>query len=378
MYQQPKRIEFLDSIRGIAALSVLLYHSTMFEWPAGVTDFIRIPVINVLFDGKAAVAMFFVLSGFVLSRPYLRPQKPSQMFLPTFYLRRITRIWIPWFFVFCFSAVVIRYFFQDYDTIPPYGREDVRYGWHFPLNFWGALRQMALISLPHPDNVPYLLPQDWSLGVELKASLLIPLFIFLARGKRIVCLLLVAVLLMFVSAHGYYVSFVLGVALARTCDQLVARVSAFPRYVLWLLFGLGIMLYQSRHIAIDLFHWPESYSGYFWVLNSIGCVVILTAILAHAGMQHFLQQRTFVFLGKISYSIYLFHVLILICIQTLILYSLNSMGITQTVILLPLSLGSNIFLTIALAAWTHRYVEVPSIDFGHWLTAVIQRRFLKR
>ena len=58
MYQQPKRIEFLDSIRGIAALSVLLYHSTMFEWPAGITNFIWIPVINVLFDGKAAVAMF--------------------------------------------------------------------------------------------------------------------------------------------------------------------------------------------------------------------------------------------------------------------------------------------------------------------------------
>ena len=56
MYHQPKRIEFLDSIRGVAAMFVLLFHSMMFQWPKGLMDFTRIPIVNIFFDGKAAVA----------------------------------------------------------------------------------------------------------------------------------------------------------------------------------------------------------------------------------------------------------------------------------------------------------------------------------
>ena len=377
MYQQLKRIEFLDSLRGLAAIFVLLFHSNMFDWPKGFLYFIHLPVINVPFSGDA-VSMFFVLSGYVLSRPYLLPQNPRQVFLPTFYLRRLTRIWIPWFFVFCFSAVVIRYFFLDYPTIPPYDRVELRESWHVPLTLAAALRQMALINLPVLDNTPYLIPQDWSLGVELKASLLIPLFVFCARGKRAWLLIIIAVLSMIVSSHGYYVSFVLGVALARYSDALVARVSTFPKYVLGCLLSLGILLYQSRHVAIDLLQWPASVFAYCWCINSVGCVLILLAILSSAGLQNILKHDSLVFLGRISYSIYLFHMLVLICIQPLIVYSLNLMGITKTIILLPVSLGVNIFCTITLATLTQYFVEMPAIKFGHWLTVLIQKRLLKK
>jgi hypothetical protein len=72
MYSQPKRIEFLDSIRGLAALFVLLSHTIgAFAWPASFFAMARWPFISILFDGKAAVAMFFVLSGYVLAKPYV-------------------------------------------------------------------------------------------------------------------------------------------------------------------------------------------------------------------------------------------------------------------------------------------------------------------
>ena len=375
MYSPPKRIEFLDSIRGLAAMFVLLFHSSIFYWPEGFYDFIHFPIINVFFDGHAAVVMFFVLSGFVLSRPYLNPDNPRTVFLPTFYLRRYTRIWIPWFFVFCFSAAVVRYFFLDYETVPPYERVEVRQSWHYPLTISGALRQMALINLPLPANVPDLLPQNWTLGIELKASLLLPFFIFCARGRRAASLLAIAILLMIVSPHGYYVSFVLGVALARFCDPIVARLSTLPRYVPWIVFVIGILFYQSLHVAMDIVRLPEAARGYFWCLSSVGCVLILVVVLSCAGMHKVLEHRSLVFLGRISYSIYLLHILVLLCVQPLIVYSLNFMGITRAIILLPVSLGVNIFCTLVLATLTHRFVEVPSIDFGHWLTKKIQRRF---
>ncbi len=355
---------------------VLLFHSSMFEWPKGFQHFIQLPVINIPFSGDA-VSMFFVLSGFVLSRPYLLPQNPRQVFLPTFYLRRLTRIWIPWFFVFCFSAVVIRYFFVDYPTTPPYDRVELRASWHLPLTLVGALRQMALINLPVSDNIPYMMPQDWSLGVELKASLLIPLFVFCAQGKRGWLLFIIAALSMVVSTHGYYVSFVLGVALARYGDALVTRFSAFPKYVLWLLFALGLLLYQSRHVAIDLLGGPASVFAWCWCINSVGCVLILLVIFSSSRLQSILTHRFMVFLGLISYSFYLLHILVLICIQPLIIYSLNSMGITQAIILLPVSLGVNIFCTVILATLAQYFIEIPAIKFGHWLTVLIQKRLQK-
>ncbi len=42
------------------------------------TSWIQWPLINLLFDGDAAVTLFFVLSGFVLARPYVKHVKPPQ------------------------------------------------------------------------------------------------------------------------------------------------------------------------------------------------------------------------------------------------------------------------------------------------------------
>src|SRR5271156_5465308 len=114
-----QRLESLDSIRGLAALSVLLGHTLgMFNWPTTYINWRGWPVLNMITDGRSAVAMFFVLSGFVLARPFLTtPQKT--MNIPAFYFRRITRIWLPWFFVFIASLAARHWLMRDYQTHPP-------------------------------------------------------------------------------------------------------------------------------------------------------------------------------------------------------------------------------------------------------------------
>ena len=345
MYSQPKRIEFLDSIRGLAAVFVLLYHSLSFQWPSQVVTLINLPVINIFFDGKAAVAMFFVLSGFVLSRPYLLPATngapPRKIILPTFYLRRFTRIWIPWFAVFCLSGIAAKYFYREFETIPAYGWAEKAQAWHLPLTLTCALKQALLINLPGLE--PHLVAADWSLGVELRGSVLIPFFIFLSRGWRIFTLPAVGIALLILSPHGYYVSFVLGVGLARICGYTTPWIESISRHGKWMLFAIGILFYESRHLAIDLLHMPESVEGYFWCLNSFGCTIILAMCMSQAALQKILSHKVLVFIGKISYSVFLLQFIAIFCLQPLVVHTLNSMGIVQTFILLPACLGVSFF-----------------------------------
>jgi peptidoglycan/LPS O-acetylase OafA/YrhL len=182
-YQKPQRLEYLDSIRGLAALAVLLSHSFLFQPPPRLDRFLLLPFINIPFNGKEAVMMFFVLSGFLLSRPYFVAAGPEQgvrrIYPPTFYLRRFTRIWLPWFFAFCLSAVAQVTIFREWRTVPPQSA-GLHSLWQVPLTAGNFIWQCLFML--HDPRVQ-LLNQDWSLGVELKASIALPLFIFLAGGR---------------------------------------------------------------------------------------------------------------------------------------------------------------------------------------------------
>ena len=68
------RIEYLDSIRGIAAMMVVVYHFIGWRW----AERTMFHVSSMFFNGADAVSFFFVLSGFVLSFKYLQSDKKIQ------------------------------------------------------------------------------------------------------------------------------------------------------------------------------------------------------------------------------------------------------------------------------------------------------------
>jgi len=395
MYTQSKRIESLDSIRGLAALAVLLCHIIgVFAWPNSLTSWTSFPIINVLFDGRSAVTMFFVLSGFVLSRPYLalppNGQAPRQLFVPTFYLRRIARIWIPWFCVFCLSAILRTHLFHIYDTVPPMS-EWIRGFWSYPLTISHFVGQCAFI---YHNGQRQLLPQDWSLGVELIGSALIPVFVFLAR-KRSLYLIGAGVLLLicvplgagpyFVSsvlgvfAARYYFSFVLGVLTARYYNIIESTIRRFTFTTKCGILAFGVILYQIRLVVSHLSGRETTAieDHVVWCVCSIGCVFIITATLGSNHIQKVLSHGMLVLLGRISYSVYLLQFIVLLCVLPPVVRGLNLMGVQGILVLLPLTVCIGVIVTLLSAAFTYLMVEVPSIEFGRWISTFIQNRVLK-
>jgi len=378
-YAQPKRIECLDSIRGLAALAVLLRHiQGAFAWPTGMTDWINIPIVNILFDGRSAVTMFFVLSGFVLAHPYLAPtgpgQVPRKLFIPTFYLRRVIRIWVPWLFAFVLSVLASRYLFGKHSTIPPVS-EWLDGFWHAPLTVMSVLRQCAFTL---HDASQQLLPQDWSLGVELKGSALVPLFLFFVRRFMPGLVITAGLLLVFVPTGDYYVSFALGVLAAKYHWQAEPWLRSLSLASKCGMLALGVLLYQSRLAADRFWGITEATDRIVWCVGSVGCVLILGATLASRRIQAKLGLSVFVFLGRISFSVYLLQFIVILCMLPPLVQILNGAGLDSAAALLPMLMLVGVAGTVALASAMYYTIEKSSIEWGRTLTRYVQRRFFGR
>ena len=93
--KKPDRLLALDVLRGIAAFIVVLGHLFLMYPEAlrmEIPTWLRISVLRVLVNGHASVILFFVLSGYVLSIPFLRGNAPPYF---SYVAKRICRIYIP-------------------------------------------------------------------------------------------------------------------------------------------------------------------------------------------------------------------------------------------------------------------------------------------
>src|SRR5215468_722575 len=97
-----RRFEELDSLRGLAAVTVVLNHHlnvlpSVFDKTAYVSDqwllaAIKHSPLHILWAGHEAVVFFFVISGFVLALPYF---KRDLAYTP-FIFKRVSRIYLPY------------------------------------------------------------------------------------------------------------------------------------------------------------------------------------------------------------------------------------------------------------------------------------------
>jgi peptidoglycan/LPS O-acetylase OafA/YrhL len=325
-----------------------------------------------MFDGGGAVSMFFVLSGFVLAHPYFSPRRPGlpprTLILKTFYLRRLVRIWLPWFIAFVASIFARRYFFHAYPTQPP-GSAWLHLFWQKPMTVPDFFRQ-CLFSLH--DATRMLLPQDWSLGVELRGSLLIPLFIFLARKHVSALAGLAIAILVFHGTGEYYLCFAMGVGAAHYYHKTEARRRSLTQPVKWALLACGVLFYEA-HLAT-----PQAWAGVpimskiNFSLSGIGSVFIIAAALVSDRLREHLHLPPVLFLGRISFSVYLLQFIPLLCFLPWLVSQLNAWGIYSPPTLLIITVLAAVVTTLAMAAVMYRFIERPSIELGRWATRRIQ------
>ena len=376
-----ERYHSLDSLRGLAALSVVFHHcliafpafqaaldGTDAALPAGVRLLTAFP-LHLLWAGHEAVILFFVLSGFVLSVPYL--ERCPTGFAP-YAVKRFCRIYPPYLAVVALSALLI-------PALSGYGEPRLspwfNEMWSHPVTLQDAVVLVFMLGGKANHNV---VTSSWSLVHEMRLSLLYPFMMaaFLRLGwKASLALALLlspaayVVSLWFsaqVPRHAlaflpatlcltlYYGAFFLaGAALAQHRRMLSKRVKEAGGGARRILLALALCLYGSTWLFGFGHRLGE---GVRDGVIAAGAALLIALALGQepgrqgAGLHHPLLLR----LGRISYSLYLIHPVVLLATVYLLR---DRLPLPAAVALVPP-------LSLVAAALLHRWVEAPSMALG--------------
>ena len=372
---RPGRVRGLDGLRGIASLIVVLRHtSNAVFMPIDMRRTLLESPLAFLFNAQGAVQLFFVLSGYVLATSLNRNKKWVDGL--QFYVKRVFRIYPPYI-----AAVLLAWLASQFYVSTPDG-EGLTLWIRHSLDLDISARQV-LSSTLFPGEAYGLVPQGWTLRVEMIFSVLMPFLLFFARRFHW-SLLVVAALLVFrlPEALGdlrYAIDFGLGIALFLERERLGRVMALIPRRATPLVVLVGVWFFASPM----LLGWHEPIPGgnvliggfdpASIVLMGIGSAILVICAVYVPWMSLALSSRPIAFLGKISFSLYLLH---RIFIALFAPHLAAPMTLFDALLLGALVL----IVSIPTAALSYRFVERPSIRVGNrictWLATRTDARSL--
>jgi peptidoglycan/LPS O-acetylase OafA/YrhL len=313
----------LDGLRAIAFLMVFAVHYLPpAVWHNPLTPW-----------GFAGVDLFFVLSGFLITG-ILFDSLHAKHYFTNFYLRRSLRIF-PLFYGFWLIALIATPFvhivWNRYNLAAPVYLANFFYpgfvAGHHP-NPWALL----YISKRHPGHLQILEQRtQWSLCVEEQFYLLWPAAIFLLRKRRALLTLCLSMLVGVPFAACLYLHFFPHLAaLSAPYDNMWTEpvvLFAGAALALWLR-GPAPSPHTLRRVAVAAIVGSTGVLTIAWrrellhplslqadpVLRTVGFPLIalvsaglLLLSLSYPPLMRFLELRPLIFVGRISYGLYLFH-----------------------------------------------------------------------
>jgi peptidoglycan/LPS O-acetylase OafA/YrhL len=296
----------LDGFRAIAVLAVMSSHFITFRLLA------FIPL------GSIGVNIFFVLSGFLITRILLNSKEKVELKMEStgkairqFYIRRILRIF-PVYYLTITLLVIINF---------PYAREVCGWLYSYLMNF--------KFAMPHVWENNYFnnFNHFWSLCVEEQFYLIFPFLIFYVSSKKIKPLLIVIILLGVISRLGLFVfdaprnsfyvltpccldAFGIGALTAyyylyeaKKLEQLLKKDYLFA---VTLLLYIADIIYSRKFIK----NYGECRTVLERALLSACCFFLIGKAVygQYSGLfKKFLEHKWTLYIGKISYGLYIFH-----------------------------------------------------------------------
>jgi peptidoglycan/LPS O-acetylase OafA/YrhL len=327
-----QRLDYVDTLRGVASVQVLLSHSllafflgTAMASPLSgtLTGYVAASPVYFMIDGASAVCIFFVLSGYVLTPLFSGSRATGGALL----FSRFLRLALPAIASCAFSATLFRFFGGQNLTASAIARSDwLADGWRPANDLWflrdavvnGILLGFQGSSVTEWFGFPaaslasmsdsYVTPL-WTLSVEFYGSILV---LWFARTKSWTLLVLAIIIF----SRSYMLCFLAGHVAARF--RLGGRRPLAPPIVTWGAIAIGIAICLVSHFWTPrtvvkfcsfstqfLPPCPLANPSYF--MRVYGATILTIGIMQNESLRSFLGHARLRSLGSLSFPLYLTH-----------------------------------------------------------------------
>ena len=335
----------IDGLRGIAVLGVLFYHSE-----------ITFKSFQVFPGGFLGVDLFFVISGYLITSLILKEHQSNKSFsFINFYKRRIRRL-LPALLTVIFVSSVVSYFYllpMLFEELFKSVVSSIFFFSNFFFHFSGqAYGAQALSKIP--------LLHTWSLSVEEQFYLLYPIFLigiltFIKKKTKLIIIFGILSSLLFASvvnlnhqSFNFYMlpsriwELLFGALLGTNINQFSFSKNKKIKK------NLAILGFLLIFFSFTFFKDTNNHPTYLTLIPVIGAYLIIQDVDKKNFINKILSGKILVFLGLISYSLYLWHHPIFSFAKII--------GAEENSFLLKVLF---IIMSIFLAFLTYRFIEKP-------------------
>ena len=368
-----KYLPSIDSLRALAVLAVIIYHVD----------------VNYLPGGFLGVDLFFVLSGYLISSLIIKEyKKTGSVNLYNFYIRRARRLLPAVYFMITVGLVVMVLFNE---VLLRKSHLDAIFGYIYSSNWWYIFHKLDYFdSFGAQSPFKHL----WSLAIEEQFYMIFPLLFLLVNGKKkskdgtyklnknflyvvlgLIIVSLIAHILLFdinnisriyFGTDTRAFSLLVGVvgAVLYPMERLHSKVTPKQNMIysvvslVSIVTLITVMIYTSEYNTL-------LYRGGFLLIAILGLIVIISSGKQHTLMSKLLSFKPIVFIGKISYSLYLWHFPILVL--TTPVSEIGNPNIFFVVL--------RIVLTFAVAILSYVFVETPirKLGFINYINVIFKK-----
>jgi peptidoglycan/LPS O-acetylase OafA/YrhL len=344
----------LNGLRGLAALIVFLCHAVGFFNNGLLSHFL-------LFDGAAAVVLFFILSGYSLSIKYV--SDPDKRFnILSYIIKRFFRLY-PSYIAGLVVILALRYFvFQPGMMV---GLSDwVNSKWlELP-----RIKEIILYSLIIGAKTNLINSTMGAMFYLIVMSVIFPILIIPLRkinSKIGIFILLTLSYVVAVKIHifVYLPLFVIGGIMAKYHNNILIFLKGkqINRFFSIIILLIAVFLFNIRFCAPVFFGYnsfPE-HGLLVDTITSLGCLVLMHYALSDNRLTSFLLNKQLNYIGKISYLFYILHFPILLTITSIVYPLLHNIYISILLSLVATIIASSVL---------YKFVEKPFSKLGNSLS----------
>ena len=367
----------IDSLRALAVLAVIIYHVD----------------VNYLPGGFLGVDLFFVLSGYLISSLIIKEyRKTGSINLYNFYLRRARRL-LPAVYFMITVGIILMVMFNE--VLLKKSHLDAIFGYIYSSNWWYIFHKLDYFD-SFGSQSPF--KHLWSLAIEEQFYMIFPLLFLLINSKKkgkdgtyklSKSFLYIVLGLIFVSLITHILLFdinnisriyfgtdtrafslLVGVvgAILYPMDKLNTKITPQENLVYSVVSLISItalitiMIYTSEYNT-----WL--YRGGFLLVAILGIIIIISSGKQHTIMAKLLSFKPVVFIGKISYSLYLWHFPILVLTTPV-----SEIGNPNNFYVIL-----RVILTFIVAIISYVFVETPirKLGFKNYVSVIYKKIVIK-